>query len=115
MPGTVQGQAGTSRDKAGTDRQGQTGTTRDKQGQKGSPCLSLLVRVCACLVPALSLLVPAFPCTKILLFNFFFNSLGSFSFQIDILIILVVSILNRPDEAGSVQQTMPILTHLLAD
>ena len=64
MPGTAQGQAGTSRDKAGI-MQGQTGTSRDKKEQTGAfpfcPCLSLLFSVCPCL----SMLVPACPCLSL--------------------------------------------------
>ena len=67
MPGTSQGQAGTSRDKAGQTgiRQGQTGTNRDKQGNSLSvpacPCLYILVPVCPCL----SMFVPAWPCRSL--------------------------------------------------
>ena len=63
MPGTAQGQAGTSRDK-----QGQAGTSRDKQGQTGTfpfvracPFLSLSVHACPCL----SLYVPVCPCLSL--------------------------------------------------
>ena len=51
----IQGQTRTSRDK-----RGQTGTSMEKQGQKRND------PVCPCLVPSLSLLVPACLCVSLL-------------------------------------------------